>query len=835
MIADPRPQPNRLPQDVPLTIVGDADLAEFGSALASAQACAIDTETVYSKTDPSYSIGALRVVSAATRNAEGVDHSWVVDVRNINTAKLAAALSGVRADAWNANFDSHVIERDLFDQVAESATGLTGLAAGLTPPVWWDVMLADALLHQGLSGFDFYHSLAWATEWYLGLRAQGKGTTQISFTADGELSEEQLQYAAADAVETMWVGQIARTRLAEAELEKICELEQSARPFLAQMQRTGLAVNQAGWRAELQTLEKRRDELLTRLAELTGGGQAGLFDAQLKPSWNPNSEYDVRNVLNEHEIDRVKLWTEQEFNVPRLLDVTDSMGAMALSAIGGEICTTLLAFREATKILSTYGEGLLSSLHPDGRFHSSYLQVVGTNTGRLASRNPNAQNLTPRLKPYIVPAPGCVFVYADLSQAELRFAAQIAGDKKLQEAFELGLDVHDSTATNMFGIDMQKLRATDPAQHELMRTKAKRINFGILYGLRGAGLARTLTEDGVATQRHEADELISTYLTTYPGVGAWVAKRDEFVEALSNSPPPVDWPLTLQLHQLRQRVGETRQQLRAEMQRHYTVEEIAERLGAGIADAGAAAGSVASAMVDPVASTAVSPVEAAWCMSFSAAVVLGTDGKPIQIDSRTLAGRRQQFTVRTESVLATAAEIVGSSEKPEPAHAWNMALKKLGVAARRRADEHRIAAISKALENRQLRRAVVDAVGEVMGAEKQTLLLQRALGSRIGQLANAYRNAPIQGGVADIMLDAFALLHDRLGEIAGSNDGGARGVQTVHDSVVVECLEGDAEKVEAIVRDAMEEAMRNWCPDVPAVVDTDIRTSLSDKDVASRV
>ncbi len=907
-LLDPRPRPNRSPEDVPLTIVGNADLAEFGEALATAQACAIDTETVYSKSDPSNFIGPLRVVSAATRSQDGnadgnangsSDRSWVVDVRAVDKGQLARALAGVKADAWNANFDAHVIERDLFG-LTSATTSTTNPAVAkptsttnpavakptsttnpavakptsttnpavaeptsspLVPPIWWDVMLSDALLHQGLSGFDFYHSLAWASEWYLGLQAQGKGTTQTSFTADGELSDEQLRYAAADAVETLWIGQIVRERLAEAGLEQICQLEQGARPFLDQMQRSGLAVDQEGWKVELQHLEQRRQELMTRLAELTGGGQGGLFDQQLKPNWNPNSEHDVRLVLNQHEHDRVERWALAEFGEKRQLNETDSLNAMVLNAIGGEICEALLAFRDATKVVSTYGEGLLSFVRSDGRFHSNYLQVVGTNTGRLASRNPNAQNLTPRLKPYIHPARGGVFVYADLSQAELRFAAQIADDKKLQEAFELGLDIHDATATSMFDIDMTQLRSTDPAQHDLMRTKAKRINFGILYGLRATGLARTLTEDGVWTERHEAEELINTYLATYPGVGDWVRARDEFITDLAAATPEVDWPLTLRLHLLWPQVNLARRQLREELHRHCVAEEIDARLRSSTVVGGAPSGERSEpGEIDVPANLA----ETAWCLSFSAPVVIGADGQPVRINSRTLAGRRQQFTLRIDGLLETAAEIVAESPKPQPRKAWELALSRTGLATPFIAGSTAAAGgtsstattsgtsstaagggtntagmstaamsskeLAKLLENRPLRRAVIDVVGETMGADNQAVLLNRALSSRIERLANAYRNAPIQGGVADVMLDAFARLHNRLGAIEG-----AKGVQTVHDSVVVECLESDADKVAALVRDTLEEAMQHWCPNVPAVVDTDIRTSLSDKDIVRTI
>ena len=114
-----------------------------------------------------------------------------------------------------------------------------------------------------------------------------------------------------------------------------------------------------------------------------------------------------------------------------------------------------------------------------------------------------------------------------------------------------------------------------------------------------------------------------------------------------------------------------------------------------------------------------------------------------------------------------------------------------------------------------------------MGDAACAILLDRSLAERVGRMGNAYRNAPIQGGVADVMLEAYGLLHERLQHLHP----GAVGVQTVHDSVVIECDREDAVSLANTVKATLEEAMTIWCPGVPAVADTDVRTSLSDKDV----
>ena len=108
---DPRPRAERQPEDVAVTFVTDELVDRFATALRSAVACAIDTETVFIEPGP----GPLRVVSAATRDASGAEHAWVVDANLVDHVALAQALSGVNAAAWNADFDARVIERDLIE------------------------------------------------------------------------------------------------------------------------------------------------------------------------------------------------------------------------------------------------------------------------------------------------------------------------------------------------------------------------------------------------------------------------------------------------------------------------------------------------------------------------------------------------------------------------------------------------------------------------------------------------------------------------------------------------------------------------------------------------
>ena len=791
-----RPDTNgatRHPSDVEVTVVNNELLDEFGAALRTSPRVAVDTETVFVDNG----IGQLRVVSAATRDNDGSERSWVVDATRIDRTRLARALSGISCDAWNADFDARVIDRDLLEPAREAGELIDDIS-------WWDAQIADALLHQGLSGFGFYHGLAWATENYLGLTAEGKGTTQLSYRADGVLTDEQLRYAAADAVETLWVGDALRPLVSNAGLDSVCALEMNARPFLDHMERAGLPFDWNGWAGELEQMEVRQRDVVSQLADLTGGGQGSLFSEHLEPSWNPGSERQCKEVLNRHAESDVRQWARARHNDDRLLLPADPLRASTLSEIGGELCDTMLEYRELAKILSTYGEGIRDHLDSDGRVRPEYLQVVGTNTGRLASRNPNAQNLSPRMKPYFRPSvPSRVFVYADLSQAELRFVAEVSSDTALRQAFVDGVDVHVATAEAMFGVSMTELADKAPSQYQELRAKAKRINFGIVYGQRGAGLARSLSLSGVETSAEEGRDLLNAYLDVYRGVSAWCDERDEFIDQLQARPGAMNWTATLRLHALWREVREVRRSFRDANRRWPSAEEVT---------------------ADP--SLNLSFEEVSWVLGFHAPVVLDEHGDLFGFSSHTPAGRRQQFTFHTEGILSTAAATIVRSPKPGP------------TAIRARLEpEHNVnfrpggasltdGEITKTLENRALRRAIIDASADEMGPAAQSRLLDGALKERVGQMANAYRNAPIQGGVADVMLDAYGALHGVLRDRAGVDP-----VQTVHDSVVIECDESDAPEIAKLVKTTLEEAMARWCPTVPAVADTDVRRSLSDDDV----
>ena len=195
------------------------------------------------------------------------------------------------------------------------------------------------------------------------------------------------------------------------------------------------------------------------------------------------------------------------------------------------IVQCVLDYRMLTKLKSTYADGLLKQIAEDGRIHTTFQNMV-TATGRLSSTDPNLQNIPVRtelgseIRKMFVPREGWVFVDADYSQIELRVLAHIAEDKRMQEAFTSGLDVHTATAAQVFGVAPEDVTP-------LMRRHAKAVNFGIVYGIS----AFSLSED-IGVSVAEAKQYIDNYLKNYEGVGEYMkrvveqARRDGYVTTL---------------------------------------------------------------------------------------------------------------------------------------------------------------------------------------------------------------------------------------------------------------------------------------------------------------
>jgi DNA polymerase-1 len=203
-----------------------------------------------------------------------------------------------------------------------------------------------------------------------------------------------------------------------------------------------------------------------------------------------------------------------------------------LAAEGHDLPARVLDWRQISKLKSTYTDALQEHINPEtGRVHTSYV-ISGAATGRLASTDPNLQNIPVRteegrrIREAFVAEKGHRLVSLDYSQIELRILAHMAGIEALKQAFRDGLDIHAMTASQMFNVPLDKMTPE-------VRRRAKAINFGVIYGISGFGLARNLR-----IPRDEAQQFIDTYFERFPGIRSFMeatvefAKREGYVQTL---------------------------------------------------------------------------------------------------------------------------------------------------------------------------------------------------------------------------------------------------------------------------------------------------------------
>lgn len=306
-------------------------------------------------------------------------------------------------------------------------------------------------------------------------------------------------------------------KLAETGQEKVFyEIESPLVPVLAEMEGTGIKLETSVLREIGVRLEKE-----IRALEVSVYGKAGV-------EFNLNSPKQLGEVLFE----RLKLMEK-----PKKTRTGQYMtGEDVLVELAGvhPIVADLLAYREASKLKSTYVDALPGSVsRRTGRVHTTFLQA-STATGRLASNNPNLQNIPIRTeagreirKAFVAPGPGWSLLSADYSQVELRVMAALSQDAHMMEAFANGIDIHTATAARVHGVPVAEVTGD-------MRRTAKMVNFGIIFGISAFGLAQRL---GIA--RSEGARLIDEYFNQYPGVKHFMdntvaeARKKGYVETLS--------------------------------------------------------------------------------------------------------------------------------------------------------------------------------------------------------------------------------------------------------------------------------------------------------------
>lgn len=536
--------------EVPVRVIGPGELAELAAELASdCWRPAMDTETKYREALTVDNLpGRVRVISLAVKRADGSEAAFVIDLRDTPCDQVSQVLAPLDVVGWNANFD-------------ESALALTD---GLAVNSWYDAMLADSVLRAGRYDVFWYRGLAAVSKQVLGVDLDGKGGVQLSYDLVTDLSDDQVRYAAADAVATRRVADWVRERVTELGLDLAVELENGARPFINAMMANGVPFNLDGYLTD-QIAAKEREiaDCLERLAALTEAkqpdpvNQLDLFaaaddaddandvDVRPVPSWNPNSKPDLIMALNRWSSAEVMAYTGG-----RLLTAADSLRKNDMKQIGGELVKVVLKLKAASKEVSTYGADLKKYTR-NGRFFSRYKQAL-VSTGRLASFSFNAQNMSKPMLRWMRAGDGRVLVYGDAGQAELRTVADLSGDADMLAAFESGEDFHTATAKSMFpGEDLDALATADPATAKKRRTAAKAVNFGLAYGMAAGLLATNLTVAGVPTTKEDAQGYLNAYFAARPTMANWLAERDAFVARTAAQLPAIDWVSTLKLYELR--------------------------------------------------------------------------------------------------------------------------------------------------------------------------------------------------------------------------------------------------------------------------------------------
>ncbi len=319
--------------------------------------------------------------------------------------------------------------------------------------------------------------------------------------------EKIKDYAAEDADITLQIKQAIHPLLKEKEVEKVFyEVENPLVKVLTDMEFEGIRIDEDFLRDYSKELDKDAKQ-----AEESVYKQAGV-------RFNLASPKQLGEVLFEKlQLDAAakKTKTGQYQTGEDVL--------LKLAAKGHQIVDDILAFRELTKLKSTYVDALPLMINSKtGRVHTSYAQAVAV-TGRLSSNNPNLQNIPIRTnrgreirKAFIPRTPDRVLISADYSQIELRIVAAISGDENMCEAFKQGKDIHTATAAKVYGVDEKEVTKE-------MRYKAKSVNFGIIYGQGAFGLA-----DNLGISRTEAKEIIDNYKREFSGIQRYMDNTINF-------------------------------------------------------------------------------------------------------------------------------------------------------------------------------------------------------------------------------------------------------------------------------------------------------------------
>lgn len=368
----------------------------------------------------------------------------------------------------------------------------------------FDTMLAHYLLQP-----EQRHNMDDMAETYLGYRTihideligpKGKGQKSMRDLPP----EEVYEYAAEDADVTLKLKNLLEPKLKEAGVWQLfSEVEMPLVRVLASMERNGVRLDTDSLKETSQILTARMNDIEQEIYRLAG------------------EEFNIASPRQVGEILFGKMKIVEKPKKTKTGQYVTSEEVLQQLRGKSEIVGKILEHRGLKKLLGTYVDALPKLVNPrTGHIHTSFNQTV-TATGRLSSSDPNLQNIPVRgedgkeIRKAFVPEEGCLFFSADYSQIELRVMAHLSGDENMQEAFREGYDIHAATAAKIYHETMDSVTRDQ-------RTRAKRANFGIIYGITVFGLAERLD-----ISRKEAAELIDGYFATFPRVAEYMEKAKE--------------------------------------------------------------------------------------------------------------------------------------------------------------------------------------------------------------------------------------------------------------------------------------------------------------------
>jgi DNA polymerase-1 len=369
-----------------------------------------------------------------------------------------------------------------------------------------DTMLMSYAMHGGLHN----HGMDALSERYLNHTPIPikplLGTGKSAITFDRVPIEEATKYAAEDADITLRLWQLFKPRLHASKVTRVYEgLERPLIPVLAKMERTGIKVDRDTLSRMSNAFAQKMAALESEIHEMAG------------EAFNVGSPKQLGEIMFD------KLGYE---GGKKGKNGAYSTGADILEDLATihDLPKRVLDWRQLSKLKSTYTDALQDHINPDtGRVHTSY-SIAGANTGRLASTDPNLQNIPVRteegrrIREAFIAETGNVLVSLDYSQIELRILAHVAGIDSLKQAFRDGLDIHAMTASEMFDVPLDEMTSD-------IRRQAKAINFGVIYGISGFGLARNLR-----IPRAEAQGFIDRYFERFPGIKEYMDQTVTFAK-----------------------------------------------------------------------------------------------------------------------------------------------------------------------------------------------------------------------------------------------------------------------------------------------------------------